>query len=52
MIRRLLPRARPYALDRVPTIDGLREILDSADARDKALTLVFTSSGIREGVII
>jgi integrase len=51
-IRRVLPRARRYALDRVPTIDGLREILDAADLRGKALlTLIFTSSGIREGAI-
>jgi integrase len=50
-IRRVLPRARRYALDRVPTIDELREILDAADLRGKALTLIFTSSGIREGAI-
>jgi len=50
-IRRVLPRARRYALDRVPTSDELREILDAADFRGKALTLIFTSSGIREGAI-
>jgi integrase len=50
-IRRVLPRARRYALDRVPTIDELREILDAADLRGKALTLIFASSGIREGAI-
>jgi integrase len=50
-IRRVLPKARRYALDRVPTIDELREILDAADLRGKALTLIFTSSGIREGAI-
>lgn len=50
-IRRVLPKARRYALDRVPTMDELREILDAADLRGKALTLVFTSSGIREGAI-
>jgi integrase len=50
-IRRVLPRARRYALDRVPTIEELRDILDAADLRGKALTLVFTSSGIREGAI-
>jgi hypothetical protein len=38
-IRRVLPRARRYALDRVPTIDELREILDAADLRGKALYL-------------
>ena len=50
-IRRVLPRARRYALDRVPTIDELREILDAADLRGKALTLIFISSGVREGAI-
>jgi hypothetical protein len=50
-IRRVLPRARRYALDRVPAIDELHEILDAADLRGKALTLIFTSSGIREGAI-
>jgi hypothetical protein len=50
-IRRVLPRARRYALDRVPTSDELREILDGADLRGKALTLIFTSSGIREEAI-
>jgi hypothetical protein len=38
-IRRLLPPARGYALDRIPTIDEIREILDAADSRGKALTL-------------
>jgi integrase len=50
-IRRVLPRARRYALDRVPTIDELREIFDVADLRGRALTLIFTSGGIREGAI-
>ena len=48
-IRRVLPRARRYAFDRVPTSDELHEILDAADLRGKALTLIFTSSGTREG---
>lgn len=34
-IRRVLPRARRYALDRVPTIDELCEILDAADLRGR-----------------
>jgi hypothetical protein len=50
-IRSVLPRARRYALDRVPTVDELRDILDAADLRGKALTLIFTSGGIREGAI-
>jgi hypothetical protein len=36
-------------VDRVPTLEELREILDAADIRGKALTLVLVSSGIREG---
>jgi hypothetical protein len=43
-IRRMLPTIRSYALDRVPTLEELREILDAADIRGKALTLVLVSS--------
>ena len=50
-IRRVFPRARRYALDRIPTIEEIREIVEAADIREKALTLVFVSSGIREGAI-
>jgi integrase len=50
-IRRLLPPARGYALDRIPTIGEIREILDAADARGKALTLMLLTSGLREGAI-
>jgi integrase len=50
-IRRLLPPARGYALDRMPTLDEIRDILDVADARGKALTLMFLTSGLREGAI-
>jgi integrase len=50
-IRRVLPRARRYALDRIPTIEEIHEIVEAADIREKALTLVFVSSGIREGAI-
>jgi integrase len=50
-IRRVLPRARRYALDRIPTIEEIREIVEAADIREKALTFVFVSSGIREGAI-
>jgi hypothetical protein len=35
----------------VPTLVELREILDAADNRGKALTLVLASSGIREGAV-
>jgi hypothetical protein len=50
-IRRVLPRARRYALDRIPIVEEIREIVDAADVREKALTLMFVSSGIREGAI-
>ena len=47
----MLPNARRYALDRIPTVEEIREIVDAADVREKALTLLFVSSGIREGAI-
>jgi hypothetical protein len=50
-IRRVLPRARRYALDRIPTVKEIQEIVEAADLRGKALTLVLASSGIREGAI-
>jgi hypothetical protein len=50
-ISRILPGVRRYALDRIPTTEEIREILDASDMRSKALTLVLLSSGIREGSI-
>ena len=50
-IRRVLPSARRYALDRIPTVEEIRKIVDVADLRGKALTLLFISSGVREGAI-
>ena len=50
-ISRILPKVRRYALDRIATIEEIREILDASEIRSKALTLVFVSSGIREGAI-
>jgi hypothetical protein len=50
-IRRTLPTARRYALDRIPIVEEIREIIESADIRGKALTLLFLSSGVREGAI-
>jgi integrase len=50
-ISRILPKVRRYALDRIPTIDEIKEMIDSSDLRGKALTLVLLSSGIREGAI-
>jgi integrase len=50
-IRRILPTARRYALDRIPTVEEIREIVDASDIRGKALTFLFLSSGVREGAI-
>ena len=50
-IKRVLPKVRRYALDRVPTVDEIQNIVEAADLRGKPLTLVFVSSGIREGAI-
>jgi integrase len=50
-IKRLLPSARRFALDRIPTMDELHKIIEHSDVRGKALTLVLCSSGIREGAI-
>ena len=50
-IKRVLPRARRYALDMVPTVEEIQNILGAADIRGKPLTLVFVSGGIREGAI-
>jgi integrase len=50
-IRRILPSSRRYALDRIPTIEEIRETVDAADSRGKALTLIFLSSGAREGAV-
>jgi hypothetical protein len=50
-ISRILPKVRRYALDRIPTTEEIRAILDASDTRSKALTLVLLSSGIREGAI-
>jgi hypothetical protein len=50
-ISRIRPSARRHAQDRIPTIEEIREIVDAADIRGKALTLLFLSSGVREGAI-
>ncbi len=35
-IRRVLPRARRYALDRIPTVEEINEIIEASDIREKA----------------
>ncbi len=48
-ITRVLPRARRYALDRIPTVEEIREIVDAAYIRERRLLHLF---GIREGAIV
>jgi hypothetical protein len=43
-ISRILPSVRRYALDRIPTTEEIRAILDVSDIRSKALTLVLSLS--------
>jgi integrase len=50
-IKRIVPRGRNYAIDRIPTIEEIKEIYGACDIRGKALTLMLLSSGIREGAI-
>lgn len=50
-ICRMVPRGRSYALDRIPTLDEIKEIYDACDIRGKALTLTLLTSGVREGSI-
>jgi integrase len=50
-IKRVIPKVRRYALDRIPTIDEIQNIVEAADIRGKPLTLIFISGGIREGAI-
>jgi integrase len=50
-IKRLMPSQRRYALDRIPNMDELRQIVSRCDERMLALTLLLCSSGIREGAV-
>ena len=38
-------------MDRIPTFEEIKEIYEASDIRGKALTLLFISSGVREGAI-
>jgi hypothetical protein len=42
-IRRVLPLARRYVLDRIPTVEEIQEIVEATDFRGEALTLVLAS---------
>jgi integrase len=50
-ISRLMPRARKIGLDRAPTKEEMRKLLEHADIRMKALILLLSSSGIRIGSV-
>jgi integrase len=51
VIKKTLPSSRRVALDRIPTIDEIREIIEACDVRGKALTYLLLTSGVREGAI-
>jgi integrase len=48
-INKTLPSMRRYALDRAPTIEEIRKLLQYPDMRVGAIVLVMSSSGIRVG---
>jgi len=48
-ISRFMPKERKYALDRAPTIDELRLLLENSELRFQAILLTMASSSIRIG---
>ncbi len=48
-ISRGMPRARKFALDRIPTIEEIRKLCEYPDRRIKAIVYTMISSGIRIG---
>jgi len=50
-ISKMMPKARKIGLDRAPTKEETRKLLEYADVRLKALILLLCSSGIRIGSI-
>ena len=48
-ISRFMPKERKFALDRAPTIDELRLLLENSELRFQAILLTMASSGIRIG---
>jgi integrase len=44
-----LPRARKFALDRIPTLEEIRKLCEYPDRRIKAIIYTMLSSGIRVG---
>jgi hypothetical protein len=50
-IKRTILPSRRFALDRAPTDEEIKAIVENSDIRGKDLALLFVSSGIREGAI-
>jgi len=50
-ISKMMPKARKIGLDRAPTKEEVRKLLEYADIRLKALILLLCSSGIRIGSV-
>jgi integrase len=48
-ITRGLPKSRKFALDRAPTTEEIRRLLEYPDRRIRAIVLVMSASGIRIG---
>lgn len=48
-IARGMPRARKFALDRIPTMEEIRRLCEYPDRRIKAIIYTMASSGIRVG---
>jgi integrase len=48
-ISRGMPRARKFALDRIPTVEEIRKLCEYPDRRIKAIVYTMISSGIRIG---
>jgi integrase len=48
-VARGMPRARKFALDRIPTMEEIRKLCEYPDRRIKAIIYTMASSGIRVG---
>ena len=48
-VSRMVPKSRKIGSDRAPTVEEIRQMLETADARMRCIILVCSSSGIRVG---